>query len=52
MCDEITIKDLLEANGFSNITILQSGETIIADVETLNLFKRNGSSMYVEARKI
>jgi len=52
MYDEVTITNLLEGCGFGNITLLKPGETTIPDVGALNLSERNGSSIYIEARRI
>ena len=51
MYDENSLMDLLKEVGFSNVTSMPAGKTMIKDSGDLNLFDRCDESIYVEGVK-
>ncbi|MBK6799326.1 MAG: hypothetical protein IPG76_21715 [Acidobacteria bacterium] len=51
MYDEKSLSALIEAQGFKQVTVLKSGETMIKDPGNLDLHERSWESLYLEAVK-
>lgn len=49
--DETSLTKLLQAAGFVRITVLPPGKTTIPAPDKLNLFEKEGLSLYIEAAK-
>lgn len=49
MYDEDSLAELLENNGFTNVSVQPAGNIMIADPGEVNLYERDDESLYVEA---